>query len=69
MLVVSLSSMGMLKKLVEETLNDTNVYVKSLEIGGSYVRDYESSYFIHPAKQANHHHNYSCFEIVTFSSF
>lgn len=44
--------MGYLKKLVEETLNGTNVYVKSLEIGGSYVRDYESSYFIHPRTQA-----------------
>lgn len=43
-------SMGMLKKLIEKTLNNT-VYVKSLEIGGSYIRDYESSYFIHPRKQ------------------
>lgn len=46
--------MGFLKKLVEETLNGTNVYVKSLEIGGSYVRDYESSYFIHPKTQASY---------------
>jgi hypothetical protein len=44
--------MGLLKKLTEDTLNNT-VYVKSLEIGGSYVRDYESSYFIHPKKQVN----------------
>lgn len=42
--------MGMIKKLIETTLNNT-VYVKSLEIGGSLVRDYESSYFIHPQKQ------------------
>lgn len=42
--------MGMIKKLIESTLNNT-VYVKSLEIGGSYIRDYESSYFIHPKKQ------------------
>lgn len=43
-------SLGMLKKLIEKSLNNT-VYVKSLEIGGSLVRDYESSYFIHPKKQ------------------
>lgn len=43
-------SMGMIKKLIEKNLNNT-VYVKSLEIGGSLVRDYESSYFIHPKKQ------------------
>lgn len=42
--------MGMIKKLIETNLNST-VYVKSLEIGGSLVRDYESSYFIHPQKQ------------------
>ena len=42
--------MGMIKKTIEEALNNT-VYVKSLEIGGSYVRDYESSYFIHPQTQ------------------
>jgi hypothetical protein len=42
--------MGMIKKLIETNLNNT-VYVKSLEIGGSYIRDYESSYFIHPKKQ------------------
>ncbi|CRK96296.1 CLUMA_CG009716, isoform A [Clunio marinus] len=43
-------SLGKLKKLIESELNHT-VYVKSLEIGGSLVRDYESSYFIHPQKQ------------------
>lgn len=45
--------MGFLKKEIENALNHT-VYVKSLEIGGSYVRDYESSYFIHPQKQVIH---------------
>ena len=40
-------SLGSIKKLIEKELNNT-VYVKSLEIGGSYVRDYESGYFIHP---------------------
>lgn len=45
-------SMGMIKKLIESNLNNT-VYVKSLEIGGSLVRDYESSYFIHPQKQVS----------------
>jgi len=43
-------SLGSLKKLIEKSLNNT-VYVKSLEIGGSLVRDYESGYFIHPTKQ------------------
>lgn len=47
-------SMGMIKKLIEAQLNDT-VYVKSLEIGGSLVRDYESSYFIHPQKQVQYY--------------
>lgn len=45
--------MGFLKKEIENALNQT-IYVKSLEIGGSYVRDYESSYFIHPQKQVIH---------------
>ncbi|XP_070508698.1 palmitoyl-protein thioesterase 1-like [Chironomus tepperi] len=43
-------SLGSLKKLIERTL-DNRIYVKSLEIGGSYIRDYESGYFIHPDKQ------------------
>lgn len=30
---------------------ENKVYVKSLEIGGSYIRDYESGYFIHPNVQ------------------
>lgn len=62
--------MGMLKKLIQKTLNNT-VYVKSLEIGGNYIRDYESSYFIHPKKQvgdlsccgydSNNNDNYNLF--------
>lgn len=45
--------MGMIKKVIETALNNT-IYVKSLEIGGNYLRDYESSYFIHPQKQVTH---------------
>ncbi|KAG5667583.1 hypothetical protein PVAND_015560 [Polypedilum vanderplanki] len=43
-------SLGSIKKLLERSL-ENKVYVTSLEIGGSYVRDYESGYFIHPDKQ------------------
>lgn len=49
-LLLQCSSSGYLKKLTEQELNNT-VYVKSLEIGGSLIRDYESSYFIHPNAQ------------------
>lgn len=42
-------SLGSIKKLLENELNQT--YVKSIEIGGNLVEDYESGFFIHPNNQ------------------
>lgn len=46
-------SLGSLKKLILEQFQQ-NIYVKSLKIGGSLIRDYESGYFIHPNVQVSH---------------
>lgn len=46
-------SLGSLKKLIKEQF-DNKIYVKSLRIGGSYIRDYESGYFIHPNVQVKY---------------
>uniref|UniRef100_A0A1A9X5G3 Palmitoyl-protein thioesterase 1 n=1 Tax=Glossina brevipalpis TaxID=37001 RepID=A0A1A9X5G3_9MUSC len=45
-------SLGSITKLLEAELNNT--YVKSLEIGGNIVMDYESGFFIHPNKQVEY---------------
>lgn len=46
-------SLGSIKKLIKEQFNN-KIYVKSLRIGGSYIRDYESGYFISPNVQVCH---------------
>ncbi|XP_037936348.1 palmitoyl-protein thioesterase 1-like [Teleopsis dalmanni] len=45
-------SLGSIKKLIQEHTNKT--YVKSLEIGGNIVMDYQSGFFIHPNKQVEY---------------
>ncbi|XP_034483740.1 palmitoyl-protein thioesterase 1 [Drosophila innubila] len=45
-------SLGAIKKLIEAHTNGT--YVRSLEIGGNIVLDYESGFFIHPNKQVDY---------------
>lgn len=44
-------SLGSFKGFLEKQL--PGVYVKSLRIGGSLMRDYESGFFIHPDIQVN----------------
>lgn len=44
-------SLGSISKLIKSELD--NIYVKSLRIGGSYMKDYESGYFIHPNIQVS----------------
>ncbi|XP_065364486.1 palmitoyl-protein thioesterase 1 [Calliphora vicina] len=51
-------SLGSIKKLLQSELNNT--YVKSLQIGGNVVMDYESGFFIHPNKQVE----YACQELA-----
>uniref|UniRef100_T1PCN1 Palmitoyl-protein thioesterase 1 n=1 Tax=Musca domestica TaxID=7370 RepID=T1PCN1_MUSDO len=51
-------SLGSIKKLLEQELNQT--YVKSLRIGSNMIMDYESGFFIHPNKQLD----YVCQELA-----
>ncbi|KAI8128107.1 Palmitoyl-protein thioesterase 1 [Lucilia cuprina] len=51
-------SLGSIKKLLQSELNNT--YVKSLQIGGNVVMDYESGFFIHPNTQVE----YACQELA-----
>ncbi|KAI9581794.1 hypothetical protein GQX74_010111 [Glossina fuscipes] len=51
-------SVGSITNLLKTKLNNT--YVKSLEIGGNIVTDYESGFFIHPNKQVE----YVCQELA-----
>ncbi|XP_013110080.1 palmitoyl-protein thioesterase 1 [Stomoxys calcitrans] len=45
-------SLGSIKKILEDNLNQT--YVRSLQIGGNIVMDYQSGFFIHPNQQVDY---------------
>lgn len=42
-------SLGSVKKMLQKKI--PGVYVKSLELGGNLVSDYESGFFMHPNEQ------------------